>query len=334
MIAWQITKKGAIEQINKKEILDDIENSKIKITKVLLDEHVYELFNQGTTPIIPASFAVGIISEFGNDAVYEFEKGSRVYISALKNCGECCECITSNELCCSDMKFSGRNTDGMLKDFAIVPNSQIYALPSSVSDNDALLLDVIALSITSIDKLDIVKGQHVAVIGNGIQALVTCQLISYYKAIPVLITDDEKTNKIADNLDIFYKYDIGDDTENEISSLTGGRMVHKLMYITGSNIDTKYISLLSSANAKVVFSGFDHFNVKLSLDSVMNKQLDLSCVKNGYGEINTAINLLANKAITTSEYQFNEIKFNEVEKQLKSFSSNASFESKVVNTMI
>ncbi len=333
MIAWQITQKGIIEQINKKEILDDIENSKIKITKVLLDEHVYELYSQGSAPIIPASFAVGVISEFGNDDVYEFEKGSRVYVSALKNCGECCECITANELHCSDMKFSGRNTDGMLKEFAIVPNNQIYALPSSVSDNDALLLDIIALSITSIDKLDILKGQHVAVVGNGIQALVTCQLISYYKGIPVLITNDENTSKIADNLDIFYKYETNDQTEFEISALTGGRMVHKLIYITGSTIDTKYISLLASANARVVFSGFDHFNINLALDNVMDKQLDLSCVKNGYGEINTAINLLANKAIRTDEYQYKEIKFNEVEKQLRLASSISSFETKVVNTM-
>jgi len=334
MIAWQITQKGLIEQINKKEILDDVENSKIKITKVLLDEHVYELFSQDSNPIIPASFAVGIISEFGNDDVYDFEKGSRVYISALKNCGECCECITSNELHCSDMKFSGRNTDGMLKEFAIAPNNQIYALPSSVSDNDALLIDMMALSIASIDKLDEIKGQHVAVIGNGIQALITCQLISYYKAIPVLITDDEKTSKIADNLDIFYKYDACDETEEEISSLTGGRKAHKLIYITGSNIDTKYISLLSSANAKVVLSGFDHFNINLNLYSVMDKQLDLSCVKNGYGEIDTAINLLANKAISTLEYQYKEIKFNEVEKYLKTVSSTKSFDTKIVNTMI
>lgn len=333
MITWQITQKNTIEQINKKEILDDIENSKVKITKILLDDYVYELYTRGSDPIIPASFAVGVVSEFGNDDVYEFEKGSRVYISAFKYCEECFECVTNNETKCSNMMFSGRNTDGMLKEFAIVPNSQLYALPSSVTDNDALLLDIIALCITSIDKLDVLKGQHVVVIGKGLEALITCQLLSYYKSIPILVTNDHSTSVSAENLGIFYKYDTNEQPESEISGLTGGRMAHKLIYLTGSDIDTKYISLLSSANAKVVLSGFDRLNINLDLDGVMQKQLDISCVKNGYGEIKTAINLLANKAISTEEYQFKEIKFNDVEKVLKSVKDKSDFEKKVINTM-
>jgi len=116
--------------------------------------------------------------------------------------------------------------------------------------------------------------------------------------------------------------------------LTGGRLAHKIIYFTDSKIDTDYISKLSSGNAKVVLSGFDYYNVNLSVPAIMNKQLDFSCVKNGYGEVKTAINLLATKAIDTSEYVFKEIKFNDVKKYLDSFESEDDFIPCVVNAMI
>ena len=337
MIAWQITETGIIEQITNKEILDDLDNSKIKVTKVFLDKHVYQAYKGllfANIPCIPGSFSVGIVSECAQDESNEFDKNSRVYVSALKSCDECFECITHNQLQCSNMQFLGRNTNGVLKDFAIAHNNQIFALPNFVSDNDALLLDSLALSITTIDKLDILKGQHVIVIGNGIQALITCQLISYYKSIPVLITNNKTTYELADKLGIFYKFNTFEDLQTEISCLTGGRLAHKIIYFTDSKIDTDYISKLSSGNAKVVLSGFDYYNVNLSVPAIMNKQLDFSCVKNGYGEVKTAINLLATEAIDTSEYVFKEIKFNDVKKYLDSFESEDDFIPCVVNAMI
>jgi len=335
MIAWQISKKRQIEQIEKKEFLDDFDNSKIKITKIILDKHVFQAYNGlGKFPIIPASFSTGIVTEFEDDGAYDFTKGSKVYISSFKNCNNCFNCITDNPRHCSNMSFLGRNVDGVLKDFAIIPNSQIFELPPIVNEKDALFLDIIALNITTIDKLESSKGQHVLVIGNGIQALVACQLLSYYKSVPIILTNDKYTYDLADELGIFYKYHTTDNLSSNVSKLTGGRMASKIIYFTDSKININYIGELSASNAKVMLSGFDYSNINISIENIMNKQLEVSCVTNGFGEIKSAINLLANKAIETSLFNLKEIKFSDVEKYLNSFNSEEDFIPCIVNTMI
>lgn len=317
MLVWQINDKKNIQQTVRTEIVNDIEYSKIKITKVLLDEYAYKSYlgeTKSTYPLIPCSFSVGIISEFGNDDAYEFQKGSRVYLSALVNCDECYECVTDNEDKCSDMRFSGRNREGVLKEFAITPNKQIFALPPTVSDKDALLLDLIALCISTIENVDIKGGEHVLIIGNGIQSIILSQLVSYYKGIPVLISNDDSIKTFTESAGIYYSMPADDNTEKQLREITGGRMAQKVIYACGTELSTKYISRLASPNATVVFSGFDSYNITLNLTEVMNKQLCLYFVKNGYGNVESAINLLATKKIDTSFYSFKQIKFNDVGK--------------------
>lgn len=317
MLVWQINDKKNIQQTNKTEIVDDVEYSKIKITKVLLDKYAYNSYLgeiNTNYPFIPGSFSVGIISEFGNDGAYEFQKGSRVYLSALVNCEECYECVLGNEEKCSDMRFSGRNREGVLKEFAIAPNRQIFALPQSVTDKDALLLDIIALCISTIEKTNIKSGEHVLIIGNGIQSVILSQLVSYYKGIPILISNDESIKSFTESAGVYYSMSANENTESQISEITGGRMTQKVIYACGTELSTDYIVKFASPNATIVFSGFDYYDITLNLAKVMNKQLCLYFVKNGYGNIETAINLLATKKIDTSFYSFKQIKFNEVGK--------------------
>lgn len=319
MLIWQLNGKQNVEQVTKKEIFDDVEFSKIKITKVLLDDFIFKAYEGKAKidfPIIPGSFSVGIVSEFGDDGAYEFKKGSRVYVSALCNCGECYECITDNEEKCSNIRFSGRNCDGVLKEFAVVSNKQIFALPQTVSDKDALLLDVIAMGLSVIENIKINGGEHVVIIGSGIQSVILSQLISYYKGIPILVSDDKSIESLTENAGVYYSLKKTEKAKKQISDITGGRMATKVIYVCGTDISTECISEFASSNAIITLTGFDSYDISLNLNEVMNKQLKLFCVKNGYGNIESAINLVATKKIDTSFYSFKQIKFNEVGKYL------------------
>lgn len=334
MITWQINKPLIMSQENIKEILDDIKNSRIKTTKVLLDKYVFELYKgsqKKCLPIVPGSFSIGILNEFNEENSFDFVKGGRVFVSALGSCGKCLDCITSNNENCTSLDFAGRNVDGVLKDFIIAPNSQIHALPNVITDKEALLIDYVSLAIASIDKLDLEKGQHVTIIGNDFLTLILCQLIIYYKGIPILVTDNDDIYNIAEDVGVYYKLKSTEEPQKDILSITGGRMCSKIIYQTSTHVSSHIISTIASPNASVVMSGFNGYNINLPLEGVMNKQLVIYCVKNGFGEEKTAINLIATKALDLNFINFKTIKFNEVEKYLKDAYEKQEFIPCIVN---
>ena len=62
---------------------------------------------------------------------------------------------------------------------------------------------------------------------------------------------------------------------------------------------------------------FSFPNVRLSLQTAFEKRLNCFGVTNGFGNSESAINMLANKAVDLSNYAVRTVKFSETEKILK-----------------
>lgn len=317
MIGLQISQKGKLEKINKMEMCEDANSSKVKITKVLLtpeDTRTLLGDDSATYPVIPGRIAIGQISDT-SDFSY-LEKGTRVYVNPITNCGECVQCLSSNSNLCTSLQTAGKNVNGFLRDFAVVKNSQLYFLPSLVKDSEAILIDYITLALATIDKLDITKGEHVAVIGGGLVGLITSMLIIYYQGVPILIDGKEENLDRARLAGIYYNLFSDNKVEKEVSELTGAHMAQKVIYVADSNINTDLALKLASYNAKVGFVGFSSPNLKVNFNVAMKKQLEFCCITNGYGYTEQAINLIANKVIDLSLFKFNVVKYDNVEDEL------------------
>ena len=318
MIGLQITEQGRITKVNKMEMCESVDNSKVKITKVLLTpEDVFTLFGdeQVNYPIIPGHIGLGQVSD-ASEGAYHI-KGTRVYVNPVSSCGTCVECLSDKEDECSNFKRAGKDVDGFLRDFAVVKNNNLYALPTTVRDSDALLIDYIALAMSAIDKLDIVKGEHVAVIGGGIIGTIISMLIIYYQGVPILIDSSQDKLTRARQAGIYYNLFSDNKVEKEVSELTGAHMTQKVVYVADSNINTDLAIKLASHNAKVGFVGFSAPSLKVNFSLAMRKQLHFVCVTNGYGFTEQAINVIANKIVDLSLFNFETIKYEECEAFLK-----------------
>ena len=179
MLGLQFTQQGKITEVNKMEICESVDSSKVKITKVLLTPEDFATLlgdDNVNYPIIPGRIAIGQISD-ASDYAY-LEKGTRVFINPVAPCGECVECLSNNQESCCSFRRAGKEANGFLRDFAVVDNSRLFFLPSTVKDSDAILIDHISLALSAIDKLNISKGEHVAVIGGGYIGLLISMLLS------------------------------------------------------------------------------------------------------------------------------------------------------------
>ncbi len=337
MIGWQITEKGKIETIDKTEMLDGIDRAKIRITKALFTEEDAALMlgedKSVKFPYVPCRMAVGQISELGQESAY-LSKGTRVYLSPIRPCGACSHCTNDRPEDCYSFSIAGYNSDGFLKEFAVKPLDEIHVLPPSVKDESAVYIEYISLALSVIDKLEIKKGQHVAIIGADVFGSILAQLIIYYQGVPIILDDDENKLMLAQKSGVYYTVTANAKAEKEVSSITGGRMASKVVYVSRSKLPADLAFKLCAPYEKIAFAGLFSTNAKVSLTTAIQKSQSIICVTNGYGNIEPAINILANSAIDLSNYDLKPIQTGDIIPSVNAMAENYKAGKPVENLIV
>jgi len=306
MKAWQIKAPLVIEETTRQDNIESVSSSKIKITKALISDNDAVAFignDEIKYPIIPGRNAVGIVTETGSNC-FGIEKNDRVYINPISSCNECYNCKSGNKNSCIDVRIAGENTEGFFRDFAVVPCSELFNLPDSVTDENALFIEHISLAMAITDKLNISKGEHVAVIGASTLGNILSQLIIYYQGVPILIDKDEINLDIAKKSGIYYTLKNDSQIIKNVSDLTGGRMTKKAIYITDCSLNTKLPLSLTCFGGSVAYAGFNPNSIKIDFATAMKKQLTVVGVIDGHCNTAAAINILVNKALNFSSFNF------------------------------
>lgn len=303
MLYWQISEPKKIEQLSGKENIDSVNCIKIKIKQVLLTQADIDLYLGADSceyPVVPGSFAVGEVSEVvkGND-VYGLKPLDKIYLDRSS--------VNPDE-------DSIAQSSEFLKDFIVANKDDIFILPPSISINDAIYIEYISMSLKTFDKLDIQKGEHVAVIGGGILGNIISQIINYHQGVPIIIDNNDENLKTAEQCGIYYTTKADGNFEKYIKEITGGRMVHKIVYLSDSQLSSDISLKLARKNAIIAYIGFGKSNIKLSCSVAMKKQLSVTFVNDGNGYTETAINLLANKAVNLSQFNIQKVAFSGVKR--------------------
>lgn len=284
MNSWQITSPLQITKSYASENIEKIDDVKVKVTKCFITPKDVSVFSgdyKKSYPYIPSSIAVGQVIETLKESDY-LKKGSKVFLTPVAQEGY---------------------TKGYLRDFAVVPQDSLKVLPKIVSENDALYLSHVSLALTTIDKLNINKGEHVAILGTNVLGNIIAQLIMYYQGVPIVIDSLQENLDVARKNNVYYTLKNDKNLEREVISITGGRMCSKVIYITGSDINLDVIDKLASKNASVGVTGLSVTKTKLSASVAFEKELNVIFIKDGTSELDAGINLLAQKAIDLSLFK-------------------------------
>lgn len=333
MQGWHITAPERIEDRNIEESFDVTTETKVMVTKALVTLNDALHFAKGEPQNVPGSYGIGLVSEPGQN-LFDLKQGTRVYISPMVACGKCFNCNNNEPGKCSDLRIAGENFNGFLRNFVTTESSNLYYLPESVSDNDALFIEHISLSLSVIDKLDIQKGDHIVVIGANNFGNIFCQLLIYYQAVPILIDTDEENLQCAKNCGVYYTLGKDDNWVKEVSSITGGRMAKSVVYISDGDISPKNAFQLAGYNAHVAFTGLSGKNNSFSYTTAARKQLILHFVNTGYGYISSSINLIANRACNLKKLQIEECSYADVPEMFGKMAEKLSRGEKIYDTIV
>ena len=335
MKGWKIVKPFTLKE---EEIIESdvsASSTKVKITKSIItlsDVLRYQDELDGENVVLGGS-GIGVVSETKTN-LFGLEKGKHVYIEPYREETQCDSNVNWKAIKCSALSTAGIDFDGFLSDFASVDPGKLFILPDSVPDLDALFINHISLAISVVDKLEIQKGDYVAIVGGNNFANILAQLLIYYQAVPILITNNEEDAQIAKDSGIYYVLGPDDNWQKEVHAFTSARMVKSVVYVADCNIPVVKAFNLASYNASIAFTGVSHKNNAISFAQAIKKQLKILCINNGFGNTASSINLIANKAINLSHLKLDSASYENVPIAIENMSKTLDKEGKIYETVI
>ena len=155
------------------------------------DLHIYEWNDWAAqtiqTPRTIGHEFVGRIAQVG-DRVTEFAVGTRVVGEGHIVCGTCRNCRAGHFHLCRSTVGIGIQRDGAFAEYIAIPTENVYAVPESVSDNVASILDPLGNAVHTTLSFDLV-GEDVLITGAGPIGQMAAAVCRHVGARHVVITD-------------------------------------------------------------------------------------------------------------------------------------------------
>ena len=97
-----------------------------------------------------------------------FAPGDRVAVEPAINCGRCEPCRSGRHNLCAHSSFmGGPEFNGLFREYALVPAANLVAVPEAMSDDDATLIEPLAIILHVLKLAPVAIGDTVAVVGAG-----------------------------------------------------------------------------------------------------------------------------------------------------------------------
>lgn len=124
------------------------------------------------------------------DGVDSSRIGERVAIEPQRPCRVCRQCKAGRYNLCPDMEFYATPPiDGSFTGYVLAPEDFVFAVPDSVSDEAAALLEPLSVAITTARKAQIVPTSRVLIAGAGPIGIICAQTARAFGAAEVIVSD-------------------------------------------------------------------------------------------------------------------------------------------------
>jgi L-iditol 2-dehydrogenase len=151
---------------------------RIKIQKIGIcgsDVHIYKGHRLLEKPVIIGHEGIGIIDQIG-EAVNGRTIGERVVIEPNIPCFKCKPCMAGKGNICINKRVIGVNEHGSFAEYICVPEAFAWKIPDSISDNDAVTIEPMAVAYSALFSAKTKPGDTIAIIGMGAIGLLLAHL--------------------------------------------------------------------------------------------------------------------------------------------------------------
>ena len=168
----------------------------------------------------------GVVEKLG-EGVADPAVGERVSVYPVDFCGKCDFCRAGKPMLCKDKRqFGVLTNNGSMARSICVPAGLCFKVPDNVTDDEAALIEPLAVSYRGVSSLGDISGKTVLVVGAGTIGLFALACVKAAGAAKVFIAD-VMDNRLAIAKRLGADLTINTKTQDaleEIRSETGGRM--------------------------------------------------------------------------------------------------------------
>ena len=254
-------------------------------------------------PLVMGHEASGVVTATG-DQVTAFKVGDRVTFDSTVSCGDCYHCRRGEINLCDNRMVLGVSCGeyrrhGAFAELVSVPENICYPLPDEMPFEHAALIEAVSIAVHAANRTPVSLGDTAVVVGSGMIGLLTIQAIRLAGCAQVIAVDldpNRLSKALALGADVALKADEVDVAE-EVRKLTGGRGADVALEVVGA---TETIQTAVNAVRKggaVTLVGNLAPEVKIPLQVIVTRELDLygSCAS--CGEYPACIELMRTGAI-------------------------------------
>lgn len=225
---------------------------------------------------VPLNNTIGheVLADVVSSPDAAFPVGGRVVVNPVIYCGECKACRMGASYLCYKLKVMGVDAPGGLADYWAVPTKHLLNVPRHLKDDDAALIEPLAVAAHDVKQAGVKAGDQVAVFGGGpigaVIALVCRQRGARVKVIEV------NPHRIAILKGIgFETSTFGPHIVQELLDWTGGTGVDVAFEVSGSPDPVRIITEVVRVWGTVSVIAIHSHPVAINLYPVFARELKL-----------------------------------------------------------
>ena len=251
-------------------------------------------------PVILGHEMAGVVSAIGRNAE-RFKVGDRVAVKPHTFCGKCPNCLSGEQNICREKKVLGsQEWPGAFGAFVVSPEYLVHALPDTIGDEEAALLDPLCVGVHAVRKARIQAGDRVAILGAGSIGLSTL-LIAKATGAESYITDVKRTNlDIARTLGAKSTFNVAQAEDIRLLDELASDLPLDAVFITAGSEDEvpRALKMVRRGGRVIVVAHFHNPHILVDMFALLTqeKMLEGSITYTGL-DLDRGIRLLAHRTV-------------------------------------
>jgi 2-desacetyl-2-hydroxyethyl bacteriochlorophyllide A dehydrogenase len=243
---------------------------------------------------------VGRITAVG-DGVDILKPDDRVVVEPNYSCGHCPLCLEGNRNLCLSRTTIGIDVDGGFAEETRVPARCCWAIPSDVSDVDAMLAEPLAVVVRAVDRGTPQLGTSAAVVGAGNLGLLALQVLRARGARVLVVARTPARLPLAQSLGADGVHaTVNGPLEAAACAFSGREGVDLVVETAGTSDAVAHALQLVRPGGRVVLTGLPHEPTSVAFFSVVRREVTITGSMIYQDEFPTALGLVAAGKVKTA----------------------------------
>jgi 2-desacetyl-2-hydroxyethyl bacteriochlorophyllide A dehydrogenase len=226
-------------------------------------------------PLVLGHEFVGQVEAVGT-GVRRVRAGDRVVIEPNYACGSCALCREGNRNLCLSRTAIGIDVDGCLAELARVPERCCWPAPASVTDEELVMTEPLAVVVRAAARAGVRAGDSVAVVGAGTLGLLALQVLVGAGARVMVVSRTPRRFALARELGASATQLAADGPLDVAARAFSGREgVGAVIETAGMQEAVNHALALVRPGGRVVLTGLPHEPTPVAFFSVVRREVTI-----------------------------------------------------------